>query len=67
MAGLVAAVRNFAAEEEGATLVEYSLVLAVLAAACIAILWGISQNVNYVFRRTVESTRSVSSVITSAS
>src|SRR4051812_43658544 len=38
MVKLVAAARKFAAGEEGATLVEYSLLVALLAAASIAIL-----------------------------
>ncbi len=45
MIKLIAAVRKFAAEEEGATLVEYSLLVALLAAASIAVLYGFGQNI----------------------
>ena len=64
---LVSATRKFAVQEEGASLIEYSLMLALLAAACIAILWGISTNIRYVFSTTDESVRSASGVITTAS
>ena len=40
-----AAVKKFAVAEEGASLVEYSLLVALLAAASIAILYGLGQNV----------------------
>ena len=45
MVKLAAAVKKFVAGEEGASLVEYSLLVALLAAASIAILYGLGQNV----------------------
>ena len=42
---LAAVVKKFVVGEEGASLVEYSLLVALLAAASIAILYGLGQNI----------------------
>ena len=49
MARLVAAVRKFASGEEGTSLVEYSLLVALLAAASISILYGLGQNIKSMY------------------
>ena len=67
MAKLVAAVKTFTAGEEGASLVEYSLLVALLAAASIAVLYGLGQELQYIFTATNASVSSASNVITSAS
>jgi Flp pilus assembly pilin Flp len=45
MARVTAAAERFFAREEGASLVEYSLLVALVAAASIAILYGLGQNI----------------------
>ncbi len=66
MAKLVAAVKKFAAEEEGATLVEYSLLVALLAAASIAILYGLGANIQSLYSQVNNSVSSANAAITSA-
>ena len=61
------AVKEFAAGEEGASLVEYSLLVALLAAASIATLYGLGQEVGYILGATNNSVTSVNNVITTAS
>jgi Flp pilus assembly pilin Flp len=46
---LADATRKFVAGEEGATLVEYSLLVALLAAASISILYGFGQNIKQIY------------------
>jgi Flp pilus assembly pilin Flp len=65
MASLAAAQR-FVTGEEGASLVEYSLLVALLAAASIGILYGLGQEVLYIFTASNNAVSSVNSVITSA-
>ena len=49
MAKLIAAAKKFATGEEGATLVEYSLLVALLAAASVTIIIGIGSNVRSLY------------------
>jgi Flp pilus assembly pilin Flp len=49
MSRIATAVNRFAAGEEGASLVEYSLLVALLAAASIAILYGLGQNIKSIY------------------
>ena len=49
MSQLAAAARKFAAGEEGASLVEYSLLVALLAAASIGILYSLGQEILFIF------------------
>ncbi len=49
MARLVAAVQKFAHGEEGASLVEYSLLVALVSAASISILYGLGQNIKSMY------------------
>jgi Flp pilus assembly pilin Flp len=67
MSQLVAAARKFAAGEEGASLVEYSLLVALLAAASIAVLYGLGREVRFIFGASNESLITINNVITSAS
>jgi pilus assembly protein Flp/PilA len=46
---LADATRKFVAGEEGATLVEYSLLVALLAAASISVLYGFGQNIKGIY------------------
>jgi Flp pilus assembly pilin Flp len=66
MAMLVAA-KNLAVAEEGASVVEYSLLVALLAAASIAVLYGLGQEVGYIFGASNNAVSSTNAVITSAS
>ena len=66
MSKLVACARKFAVEEEGATLVEYSLLVALLAAASIAILWGLGAELRYIFTTSNNALSTANSAITSA-
>jgi Flp pilus assembly pilin Flp len=66
MAKLVAA-KKIAAGEEGASLVEYALLVALLAAASIAVLYGLGQEVGYIFTASNNSVSSANDVITTAS
>jgi Flp pilus assembly pilin Flp len=67
MAKIAAAARKFAAGEEGATLVEYSLLVALLAAASIAVLYGFGQNVKDIYNQTNAAVGTANVGITSAS
>jgi pilus assembly protein Flp/PilA len=67
MAKFVAAVKKFAADEEGASLVEYSLLVALLAAASIAILYGLGQNVMGLYNQVNTAVGTANTGITSAS
>jgi pilus assembly protein Flp/PilA len=67
MAKLVAAARKFAAGEEGATLVEYSLLVALLAAASISILYGFGQNIKGLYTQVNNAVGTGNAGITSAS
>jgi Flp pilus assembly pilin Flp len=61
------AARTFIVGEEGASLVEYSLLVALIAAACIAALYGLGQEVGYIFAASNNSVSSANEVITTAS
>jgi Flp pilus assembly pilin Flp len=67
MVKLVAAARKFAVAEEGATLVEYSLLVALLAAASIAILYGFGQNIKDLYTQSNTAVGTANVGITSAS
>jgi Flp pilus assembly pilin Flp len=67
MTKLAAAARNFAIGEEGATLVEYSLLVALLAAASIAILYGFGQNIKGIYSQTNTAVSTANEAITTAS
>jgi Flp pilus assembly pilin Flp len=62
----LAAARKFIAGEEGASLVEYSLLVALLAAASIGILYSLGQEILFIFTATNNAVGSANSVITSA-
>jgi Flp pilus assembly pilin Flp len=49
MARFFAAARKFVTCEDGASLVEYSLLVALLAAASISILYGLGQNIKSIY------------------
>ena len=59
--------QNFTAGEEGASLVEYALLVALIAAASIGILYGLGQEVGYIFTASNNSVSSTNNVITTAS
>jgi Flp pilus assembly pilin Flp len=63
----LAATRKFFVGEDGASLVEYSLLVAMIAAASIAILYGLGQEVGYIFGASNNSVSTVNNVITTAS
>jgi Flp pilus assembly pilin Flp len=67
MMKLTTAARKFAASEEGATLVEYSLLVALLAAASIAILYGFGQNIKGLYNQTNNAVGTANVGITTAS
>jgi Flp pilus assembly pilin Flp len=67
MPKLVAAAKGFAAGEEGATIVEYSLLVALLAAASIAVLYGLGQQVQHIFDSSNNAVSSANNVVTTAS
>jgi Flp pilus assembly pilin Flp len=67
MVKFIATARKFAAEEEGATLVEYSLLVALLAAASISILYGFGQNIKGLYNQTNAAVGTANVGITSAS
>jgi len=67
MAKLGTAVKRFAAGEEGASLVEYSLLVALLAAASIAILYGLGQNVKNMYTQVNNAVGTANVGITTAS
>jgi len=67
MPKLVAAAKGFAVGEEGATIIEYSLLVALLAAASIAVLYGLGQEVQYIFGSSNTAVSSANNVITTAS
>jgi Flp pilus assembly pilin Flp len=67
MTRLAVAIRKFAAGEEGASLVEYSLLVALLAAASIAILYGLGQNVKGTITQVNNAVGTANVGITSAS
>ena len=60
-------IKNFAASEEGASLVEYSLLVALLAATSIAVLYGLGQEIGYIFGASNNAVSSSQDAITSAS
>ena len=66
MAKLVAA-KKFAAGEEGASLVEHSLLVALLAGAGFAILYGLGQNIQGLYNQVNSAVTSANSGITTAS
>ena len=66
MARLVAAVKKFASGEEGASLVEYSLLVALLAAASISILYGLGQNIKSMYTQVNNAVGTANVGITSA-
>ena len=61
------ALKELAAEEEGASLVEYALLVALVAAASIAVLYGLGQEVGYIFAASNNSVSTASDAITTAS
>ena len=61
------ATKKIVAGEEGASLVEYALLVALLAAASIAVLYGLGQEVGYIFAASNNSVSSANDVITTAS
>jgi Flp pilus assembly pilin Flp len=67
MVKLVGAARKFAAGEEGATLVEYSLLVALLAAASIAVLYNFGSEIRYIFSASNTALGSANDSITTAS
>jgi Flp pilus assembly pilin Flp len=67
MTKLAITVRKFAVGEEGASLVEYSLLVALLAAASIAILYGLGQNVKGTITQVNNAVGTANVGITSAS
>jgi Flp pilus assembly pilin Flp len=66
MCRITAALRSFAAGEEGASLVEYSLLVALLAAASIAILYGLGQNIKSLYTQVNNAVGTANVGITSA-
>ena len=66
MVKLAATVKKFVAGEEGASLVEYSLLVALLAAASIAILYGLGQNVKGTYTQVNNAVGTANVGITSA-
>jgi Flp pilus assembly pilin Flp len=67
MTRLAVAIRKFVAGEEGASLVEYSLLVALLAAASIAILYGLGQNIKGLVTQVNNAVGTANVGITSAS
>jgi pilus assembly protein Flp/PilA len=67
MTKLAVAVRKFAAGEEGASLVEYSLLVALLAAASIAILYGLGQTVKGTYTQVNNAVGTANVAISTAS
>jgi pilus assembly protein Flp/PilA len=67
MVKLVITARKFFADEDGATLVEYSLLVALLAAASIAILYGFGQNIKGLYTQINTAVGTANTGITSAS
>jgi Flp pilus assembly pilin Flp len=63
---MLLAIKNLVAKEEGASLVEYSLLVALIAAASIAVFYGLGQEVGYIFRASNNAVSSANNVITSA-
>jgi Flp pilus assembly pilin Flp len=61
------AVRRFVVGEDGASLVEYSLLVALLAAASIAILYGLGQNVKSTYTQVNNAVGTANVGITTAS
>jgi Flp pilus assembly pilin Flp len=67
MIKLVVAAKRLAAGEEGATLVEYSLLVALLAAASIAVLYNFGNEIQYIFTASNTALGSTNNAITTAS
>jgi Flp pilus assembly pilin Flp len=67
MRRFASAARKLLVDEEGATLVEYSLLVALLAAASIAILYGLGQNVRSLYTQVNTAVGTANIGITSAS
>jgi Flp pilus assembly pilin Flp len=67
MAKLFALARKFVAGEEGATLVEYSLLVALLAAASISVLYSFGNEIQYIFTASNTAVVSANGSITTAS
>ena len=42
---------DFAKQEDGATAVEYAVLIALIIAACIIVIWGIGKQVNDAFNK----------------
>ncbi len=51
MSKLIARVTSFAAQEEGATMVEYGLIVALIALACIAAVAVVGTNLSSLFNK----------------
>jgi Flp pilus assembly pilin Flp len=66
MSRIATAVKSFIAHEEGASLVEYSLLVALLAAASIAILYGLGQNIKSLYTQVNNAVGTANVGITSA-
>jgi Flp pilus assembly pilin Flp len=67
VAEFVAVARKFAVGEEGATLVEYSLLVALLAAASISVLYSFGNEIQYIFTASNTAVGSTNQAITTAS
>jgi Flp pilus assembly pilin Flp len=63
---LLPATKKLVAADEGASLVEYSLLVALLAAASIAVLYGLGQEIGYIFTASNNAVGSAQNVITTA-
>jgi Flp pilus assembly pilin Flp len=66
MCRITSALKTFAAGEEGASLVEYSLLVALLSAASIAILYGLGQNIKSLYTQVNNAVGAANVGITSA-
>jgi Flp pilus assembly pilin Flp len=66
MSRIAALVKTFVAGEEGASMVEYSLLVALLAAASIAILYGLGQNIKGIYTQVNNAVGTANIGITSA-
>lgn len=47
-------IKNFLKEEDGATMVEYALMLALIAIVCIAVVTAVGENANIVFDKSAD-------------
>ena len=66
MTRYAASVRKFASGEEGAALVEYSLLVALVSAASISILYGLGKNIQNLYAQVNNAVGTANVGITSA-